>query len=368
MNNNRDALAVGTRVRHFRFGLGTVAEIDWDAGTAMVRFDTAGKKKLALKHARLQPVPADEDRVYGGWQETFIFEQDEGEHFPGAHWSPFYEDVDTEVILKIPEIMARGNVHRGYGDFYPAPRDIPESWARGVYTIRPSVHHGIVSPIRVDEHANMLISLFPYLSDGIQVNAVLNKVIVWESGVEAQIDVSWGDASVTFFDTHFLANRAWYEAGRKYEFILTGIAYSARPSSISEIPVPPSEQALWRKILLEKMGRDVKPEVLETLHLDGMAMLLPAVECDADDYQFRGLVKSVKEVKDILGQDGWLVRVTVMRFGDKDADLDILITQRAWEGDEPPKAGQDIEGTLWLQGRLWSCEEWEVSGTQQEGK
>lgn len=357
MNNNRDAPAVGTRVRHFRFGLGTVAEIDWDAGTAMVRFDTAGKKKLALKHARLKPVSRDEDRVYGGWQETFRFEQDEGEHFPGAHWSPFYEDVQTDVIEKIPEILARGDVHRGYGDFFPAPREIPESWPRGVSTIRPSVHHGIVSSIRIGEHPNMLISLFPYLSDGVQVSVVLNKVIGWESGMEAQIDVSWGDASVTFFDTHFLVNRAWYEAGRKYEFILTGIAYSARQSSLSEILVPPSEQALWRKILLEKMNRDVKPEMLETLQLDGMAMLLPAAECDADDYQFRGPVKSVKKVKDILGQDGWLARVTVMRFGEEDADLDIMITQRVWGGDKPPEEGLDIEGVLWLQGRLWSSQE-----------
>lgn len=42
-----------------------------------------------------------------------------------------------------------------------------------------------------------------------------------------------------------------------------------------------------------------------------------------------------------------------MRFGDEDGDLDILITRRAWQGDAPPRVGQDIEGQLWLQGRLW---------------
>jgi hypothetical protein len=42
-----------------------------------------------------------------------------------------------------------------------------------------------------------------------------------------------------------------------------------------------------------------------------------------------------------------------MRFGDEDADLDILITRPAWTGDARPQVGQDIEGRLWLQGHLW---------------
>jgi hypothetical protein len=90
-----------------------------------------------------------------------------------------------------------------------------------------------------------------------------------------------------------------------------------------------------------------------------MAVFFDMPGCERDDYEFRGPVKSVKAAPEVLRQQGWIARVTVIRCGERDADLDILITRRAWKGDEPPEAGQDIEGTLWLQGRLWSSQEWE---------
>jgi hypothetical protein len=77
-------------------------------------------------------------------------------------------------------------------------------------------------------------------------------------------------------------------------------------------------------------------------------------EWDVDDYGFRGPVLRVKPVREILGQEGWLVRVRVMRFDGFDAELDILITRRVWLGSEAPAVGQDIEGQIWLQGRLWN--------------
>lgn len=52
-----------------------------------------------------------------------------------------------------------------------------------------------------------------------------------------------------------------------------------------------------------------------------------------------------------LIQDAWLVRATVMHL-DEDFSLDILVTHKAWQGDQPPAAGQEIEGRLWLQGAL----------------
>lgn len=61
----------------------------------------------------------------------------------------------------------------------------------------------------------------------------------------------------------------------------------------------------------------------------------------------------------MLGQHAWRVRVTVLRLSDRepeDVNLDIVITERAWKGDALPRVGQEIEGHLWLQGRLWSGE------------
>ena len=47
-------LAVGTKIRHERFGLGVVTEIDVTAGEEKIvaRFDNVGDKKLLLKFAK----------------------------------------------------------------------------------------------------------------------------------------------------------------------------------------------------------------------------------------------------------------------------------------------------------------------------
>ena len=80
---------------------------------------------------------------------------------------------------------------------------------------------------------------------------------------------------------------------------------------------------------------------------------MPVEDWDRDDYWFRGPVRSVKAFDDWLGQSGWRVRVCVMQMDTEDAELDVFVTSRSWSGDEPPQVGEDMEGALWLQGRLW---------------
>lgn len=85
---------------------------------------------------------------------------------------------------------------------------------------------------------------------------------------------------------------------------------------------------------------------------EGSSVLVPIEGWDRDDYPFRGPVRTLKVFDDWLGQSGWRVTVRVMRLDAEDAELDIFITKRAWSGHEPLRVGQDLEGTLRLQGRL----------------
>lgn len=161
-------------------------------------------------------------------------------------------------------------------------------------------------------------------------------------------------AAITFFDIAFVKHRLWYEAGKAYEFILAGIAYQAKAADIMEMKVDHNpDEIAWQCHLAEKIDEPAV-EAPSILNLRGMAVFMNIEEWDADDYHFRGPVKSVRELDlDILGQQGWFVKVTVLRFEDDDVDLDMLITRRAWQSSEPPCVGQDIEGALWLQGYLW---------------
>ena len=72
--------------------------------------------------------------------------------------------------------------------------------------------------LRIEKEANAIVGLFPFFTAGTQQTLTLRKVTVREGGLEAQITASWGDSEVVFFDSRFVVNRAWYEAGKEYAF------------------------------------------------------------------------------------------------------------------------------------------------------
>lgn len=284
---------------------------------------------------------------------TFVNESDDAQHFMGSHWDPFVDDAN-EILGRLPTIVNQAKLVSGYDDSRQALHQDHQDWMQGSCLAWPDVSRGVMAVIAHSKNSNELFSLFPFFARGSRVKLRLEQVTVWKKGVEAQIDAEWSEAPVTFFDSHFVVNRSWYQAGKYYEFVLIGIAYSAGVATVGEIPYTPNpDQVAWQRTLAEKRG-EAPPEVPETISLAGMSMFLPVEEWDVDDYQFRGRVKHVEPFEDVLGQDGWCVTVPVMRFGDEDADLCILITRRVWLSDEPPVVGQDIDGRLWLQGRLSS--------------
>lgn len=303
--------------------------------------------------------PAEPERDTLPWPDsTFVPDGDDSEHFQGSHYD-FFVDDNIEIIKRIPEILPNVLVQTGYGEVYKSSKVIPGDWPIGFQLVWPIRNHGLALILSIEKEANNIASLFPFFHSVSQHAMTLREVRVWKGGLEAQITATLGDGEVTFFDTQYLINRAWYEADKNYEFILSGIAYTARPAANQKIKIDPDvvKKANQRmKELKEEEGFEAY-EMSDTLTLEGAAILLPISKWDADDYNFHAPVKSVKEFKDWLGQDGWQVRATVMRRldggDDEDIDLDIIITRRVWLDKAPPQVGQDIEGNLWLQGYLW---------------
>ena len=347
-------LVVGSRIEHGLHGSGVVTFVGTDyLGIAL---DGAGetliRRESLEKDAPVVVEPQEPVRETLPWPaSTFIPEGEDAQHYLGSHWEPFVEDA-KELTCRLPEIVPKALLQTGYGEDRKPARSLPDDWPQGFQLVWPLRVQGMALILRVEKEASMLVSLFPFFATGSQHTLTLRDVSVWEGGLEAQITGSWGEGEVTFFDTQYLINRAWYETGNEYDFIFSGMAYNAGPAEKREWKINrhPDEVAWMNQRLKEG---DEPHEVACTMTLEGAAMFLPISEWDVDDYSFHAPVKSVEEFKDWLGQDGWRVRATVMRFGDEDADLDILITRRAWTGDAPPQVGQDIEGRLWLQGHLW---------------
>lgn len=293
------------------------------------------------------------------WPEsTFVSEAPDAKHFMGAHWEPFVDDV-KEVLTRLPEIVPQADLWMGIGEIHKATRPFPDHWIKGFALAWPGQRQGLMLALVRGRDANEIVSLFPFFTGGGQHTLRLHRVIVWDDGAEAQIEAGWGESEITFFDVGFLVNRLWYETEQDYEFILSGIAYVAQPAIVKEFPFKrhPDDVA-WQRMLLEKRGEQLsEPDGGNVLSLTDATVFVPIEGWDQDDYMFQGRVKSVKEVVGyVLGQTGWIARTTVMKFGTEDADLDILITRRAWRGDSPPSVRQNIEGKLWLQGYLWDVQ------------
>ena len=345
---------VGSRLENTALGAGTVTFVGSEhIGVAFDDGTEALIRREALATEAADPVPQVQPSQDGlPWpQSTFVAEGGGARHFLGSHWDPFVED-SKEIMAQLPQIVPKAMVQTGYGDDRPPARQAPADWPKGFELVWPLREQGLALILRPESAANLIVSLFPFFAQGSQQTLRLRSVLVWEGGLEAQITAVWGEGEVTFFDTQYLINRAWYEAGMVYDFILSGVAYSAglaqpREWTIQRHP----DQVAWMNLRLKP--DEQAHEAACTMHAEGAAMFLPVPDWDLDDYSFHAPVKSVTGFSDWLGQDGWRVRATVMRFGDEDAELDILITRRAWSGDAPPQVGQDIEGRLWLQGRLW---------------
>lgn len=288
---------------------------------------------------------------------TFCCESEGTEHFMGSHWDPFYEEGAQTIVEKLPEVIDSADVVSGFGSIKGPCRPLPEAWATGYHLIWPQLERGVIITIVVDDEAkeNRLCTLYPFWLDGSRQRLAINGVTVWENGVEAQISADAGGADLTFYDAQYLLNRSWYERGRDYDFILTGIAYGASPAEDIEIPFTPNpDQVAWEAMLAQQRGEEPS-EQPSTIRLGCGAFFFPVDGWDADDYSFRGPIKQIKPFSDFLGQDGWVVKTTVLRLSNRDPedfDLDIVVTARAWDGETPPEVGQDIEGRLWLQGYL----------------
>lgn len=280
---------------------------------------------------------------------TFVWEEGDQRHYCGSHWDPFFDSPDN-IFGALSEIVPASVPLTTFGDTYSGPHEIPANWTMGGHICWPNANRGLVATLRVTESETEIMNVSPFAGVGTQVGMDIEKVHVWNSRAEAQIEGVWGESEVSFFDLTFLSNRAWYEAGQRREFILAGIAYDAGAPKVKKLTLASSSSlANW----LTRIGL-AKTEGTDVL-LEGSSVFVPLADRDRDDYWFRGPAREVAVFDDWLGQSGWKIRVSVMQFENESADLDVFVTERAWTGSEPPRVGQDIEGSLWLQGRMWSA-------------
>ena len=344
-------LKKGSIVRHEIFGLGVVTEDECD-GRVSVDFD-GRTKQLVMKFAPMVRVSSEDERERrkSTFRQEMEGDDDKG-HAHGSHWDPFFADP-KDVLGQVQNVVESQIIDAFSASYLPSRESVDAGieWPdKAFYFSWPSSTLGLRAIIQVDgDGTSELKSMFPNVGGGLPYPITLNEAVVWPGGVEAQIKAGLGGALVVFFDCGYGENRNRYREGAVLDFILSAVAYDCGPveEEIIEIPFRPK---FW--------GAGEPPKELS---LKGASMLVPETEWDRDDYSFRGPVRQVEKVE-MLGQEAWLTTATVVRTSEipwsqaagsgEDFDLPILITAKAWRHDSPPEPGQDIAGTLWMQGFL----------------
>jgi len=148
----------GRILAHPEYGECTVVFVGEDY--VGVRFDD-GQNALIRKENFYEPDIGIEqepiiDRSLLPWPEsTFSYGNNDIEHFLGSHWEPFFENTDSLVEI-IPRALKESQQLKGYGDFFPAPREDAPFWENGWHLIWPEPGRSIISTIRAGTHIQRL--------------------------------------------------------------------------------------------------------------------------------------------------------------------------------------------------------------------
>lgn len=351
---------VNDLVQHPQFGIGTVtgfSKFEDGRAVVVVNFERVGKKKLLIEYAELQKITQeyiDEKKAnHDNWPDsTFVHEEEGHAHYLGSHWKPFCEN--QEILKNLPLYLSDAIVLEGYGSFFPSPLAQRENTKKYFQLNTPNHDMGISLVLEPTPDGNTIKTLYPFCSKGSQVGLVLKCVHIWDGGYEAQIEADWQGLSVCFFDTRFIHNRAWYVAAEMYEFILTAIAYHAKPAERRVLKIHHKPEVIQK--LIEVGVIEHAEDLSDELDTSQAMMFLPIEEWDRDDYSFQGKLKQLVPFDDFLGQPGWIAIVTVMVSpdGELPQDLKIILTKRVWQTESPPEVGTYIQGSLWLQGYMWN--------------
>lgn len=279
-------------------------------------------------------------------KEIFDF-GDKKEHFLGSHWDAF-GGIES-YLRQLPDMLQNSVVAQSFSDMTSIQPPFKTSLISqaGVCLSHPRHKGDVLIVIALEKEANKFASMYPYkLFGGLSFESGINTVYVWDSGLEAQIDIDIGSISLCFFDTHFPLNKDFYIKGGKYRFNILGIAYKASYPKENEITVK------MKKEVLRAIGEDVEEDTEKTISLVGMKKFIPIMEWDRDDFSFRGVIKLFKTIE-IFEQEAYYVEIDAIRSADDEsADIPMIITKLAWQEQEKPKVGDEIDGALWLQGSL----------------
>ena len=270
----------------------------------------------------------------------------------GDHWGALY-DVDEYVKDKLPrdiqesKLVCRHSCMDVKGD---------SERSEEVACLRFGNDRLANQVLVVSDSSNdsrFLFSGYPVALDGVVQHVTIDRIDPWEYGIEGWIHAKVeGASSISFFDTMYFAGSDQLASGQEIEVSFAGLAYWLRPIQMRSFEI--KEGPMWemereRRLKNGESEKDASRPV--EIHMTGASIFLPrGGEETPDDAQFQGVIEQLDSF-DHDGQKIYRMEMVVMRPDDGEFRIAVFASEHVLDG-YVPQLGEDVEGILWLQGRI----------------
>ena len=164
---------------------------------------------------------------------------------------------------------------------------------------------------------------YPVSEFSARAPATMKEVLEWDSGIEGQLALEVGKASLTAFDPFYFRHRG--EIVSTGECLLSAFAYLAT-------------KAEPQTLVKEGKMYDTR----------GVPWIFPVPKTGADDYRIQMPVREVQKI-DVFGSRGYVFSGPVIAGKKGYHDLPVVAIGKNIEG-PVPGAGDDLSAAVWLQG------------------
>jgi hypothetical protein len=204
------------------------------------------------------------------------------------------------------------------------------------------------------EDCRFMFSAYPVLPNGIRHPVTLDHFEPWKFGIEGWMHGHITDSGVPicFFDTRYYAGSAEYQPGQVLDVSLAGLAYFLRPIQLRSFEI--KEGPMWEMERQRRLDEGDSQEDAERpveIHMTGASIFLPRGGKNVrDEAQFQGVVDAIKSFEHD-GQTIYRLEMIVLRPDDNECRLPVFVSEHVLDG-YVPQLGEDVEGTMWLQGQI----------------
>ncbi len=180
-----------------------------------------------------------------------------------------------------------------------------------------------------------LASAYPIALEGYTWPITVDEVVPWANGIEGQITGTCHGARISFFDTRFYANRRKYKIRETYDFQLSAFAYVVGRAADVEF-----DSDIGAKVSL-KGAHAYMPADLDN------------PTADIDDYWFHSPLESEVGGAELAGRHLRVYPIIIAIPDHFEMRINLYAARHTLDLEmEHVAPGDDLEGFLWLQGRM----------------